>query len=501
MRSDVQRKMLSGAMWMVLFKFVERSLGFVSLLILVRVLSPSDFGIVAMATSFIYMAELLTAFGFDIALIQRRDASEAHYHTAWTCNVLLGLLITTLTLASASLIASFYNEPKLFMVVCTLAIGSLIAGCENIGVVAFRKDLQFRREFAFQISRKIVGFLVVVPLAYYLRSYWALVAGILTSKFAGTMISYLSHPFRPKFSLAKVHGLLNFSKWLLLNNVFGFLKERSSDFFIGRMLGAPSLGVYNVSYEVATMPTTELSAPVNRALMPGFSRIADDHDLMRAVYGNALRLLAVIAVPAAVGIFAVAPLAFPTLLGSKWLDGVPLIEILAINGGLLLFHSSICAVIVASGHPDRVAVTNGLYVFVLLALFAIAIPGYGLRGAAFAALSTSVVCTPAYLWQVRRSVGVPSSIFVGALARPAIAATIMAVAVRWVLPVWAPGLATAVSVGWLAAGIALGIVCYVSAISVLWVASGRPAGAERAIFDSLKARYAKFAAGRRSTEL
>jgi hypothetical protein len=218
--------MAHGAAWMLLFKFAERSLGLISMLILVRLLSPTDFGITAMAGSFILMAEMLTAFSFDVNLIQNQNATEEHYSSAWTCNVLLGLTITALMLAAAPAITAFYRHDELFWVVCALALGPLVSGFENIGVVAFRKDMQFGREFAFQLSRKVIGFLVAVPLAYLTHSYWALVAAILVSKLSGTAISYFVHPFRPRFSLAKFRGLLVFSKWMLLNNFVGFLKVR-----------------------------------------------------------------------------------------------------------------------------------------------------------------------------------------------------------------------------------------------------------------------------------
>ncbi len=491
MSNDGNRKMAHGALWMVLFKLVERSLGFISLLILVRLLSPADFGIVSMALSFIFMAELLTAFGFDVALIQSRDATEEHYHTAWTCNVILGALITALMIVAAGGISDFYKQPELPWVIYALSLGPLISGCENIGVVAFRKDMQFRREFAFQLSRKVIGFMVVVPLAYYLRNYWALVAGTLTSKFAGTAISYLAHPFRPHFTLAKVRGLMGFSKWLLLNNVVGFLKERVSDFFIGRLLGPTSLGMYNVGYEVATMPTTELSAPINRALLPGFSRIAHDPEAMRTAFFNAVGMLALFAVPAAAGIYALAPLFVPTLIGAKWLPAVPLMEILAFNGALLLFHSSICTVLIANGHPDRVAKTNGLFVLILLTLLGLLVPGYGLVGAAFSALGASVLSTPIYLFQVQRSVGAPPSMFLSAAARPFAAALIMALVLRWIIPEWTPEAKMIISIAWTIAGIALGMVTYLTAILLLWVASGRPSGAERAVHAFVRQRFIK----------
>jgi lipopolysaccharide exporter len=483
MRQDIQAKMARGAMWMVLFKLLERSLGLISTLILVRLLSPADFGIIAMATSFIFMAEQLASFGFDVALIQKQDATDEHYHTAWTCNVLLGLLITLAMLAVAAPIAGFYSRPEVFWVVCVLALGPLLSGCENIGVVIFRKELQFRREFIFQLSRKVIGFLFVVPLAYFLESYWALVAGTLMSKLAGTASSYLAHPFRPCFSLAEIRGLLGFTKWLLFNNMVGFLKERSSDLFIGRLYGAATLGLYNVSYEFASMPTTELSAPINRALMPGFARISGDPAAMREAYATAIGMLAILAVPAATGIFAVAHFLVPVVLGNKWLEVVPLFEILAANGGLLLFHSSICTVLIANDYPDRVTVTNGLYVVIMLILLMALTPGFGVTGAALAALGASIFSTPIYLLQVRRSVGISAAVFMQAAARPLMAALAMAGLVRWFLPDWSPTMTVAVAAGWLIGGVMFGMVAYAAAILLLWLALGRPAGVERLLLE------------------
>ena len=484
MSQDVQGKMARGALWMVLFKLLERSLGLISTLILVRLLSPADFGVVAMATSFIFMAELLTGFGFDVALIQKQDATEEHYHTAWTCNVLLGLLITLAMLVVAAPIADFYRHPEVFWVVCALALGPLLSGCENIGVVAFRKELQFRREFFFQLSRKVIGFLVVVPLAFFLQSYWALVAGMLTSKLAGTVMSYLAHPFRPRFTLVEIRGLIGFSKWLLFNNMVGFLKERSSDLVIGRLYGAAPLGVYNVSYEFASMSSTELSAPINRALMPGFARIAGDPAAMRAAYANAIGMLVILGVPAAAGIFAVARFLVPVALGTKWLEAVPLMEILAVNGALLLFHSSICAVLIANGYPARVTMSNGLYVVMLLVLLVALVPGLGVTGAALAALGASIFSTPIYLLEVRRSIGIPAAVFMRAAARPVLAALAMAGLVRWFLPDWSTAMTVAVAAGWLIGSVTLGVVAYAAVIFLLWLSLGRPAGAEQLLLES-----------------
>jgi O-antigen/teichoic acid export membrane protein len=492
---NLQRKMAKGAAWMVAFKMVDRGLGLISTLILARLLGPADYGVVGMALSFIFMAELLTAFGFDYALIHNQEATPSHYNTAWTCNTLLGVSITILMLAAAKPIADFYARPEVFWVVCALSIGPLLSGVENIGVVAFRKELDFRREFKFQVSRKILGFLIVVPAAAILRSHWALVIGILFSKLAGTVISYMMHPYRPRFELTKVREMMAFSRWILVNNLINFLRERSSDFFIGRSLGPNALGGYNVAYELSNLPTTEISAPINRALLPGFARMETSEEIV-AAYSVALGLMAMLALPAAAAIMALAPFLVPVVLGSKWLSIVPLMEILAFNGATLLFHSSIAAVLAGRGQPRRTTVAGAAYVAILLVTLSVLTwhgRQFGVVAYAYAVLAISVLCTPIFLVQVRRAIGIPASIFVRAIARPIVAAAALVAAVRLLLPTYAPTMDIVTAAGWLVVGGIAGVATYIAALWLLWTAAGRPAGAERTVLDSLRALWSRLA--------
>lgn len=478
--------MASGAVWMVLFKLVERSLGLISTLILVRLLAPTDFGLVAMAMSFIAMAELLTSFGFDVALIQNQNATAQQYHTAWTCNALFGLLIFLLMLAAAAPAAAFYAEPAVFWVLCCLALGPLIAGCENIGVIAFRKELRFKNEFAFQITRKLVAFAVTVPLAFWLRSYWALVAGMLASKLAGTLISYYAHPFRPRFSLTGAATLFSFSKWLLLNNAMGFLKVRLADFFVGRIHGATTLGLYNVAYEVANLPTSELGAPINRALLPGFSQIEQDQEQLRTAYADAMGVLALFALPAAAGIFCVADYLVPVVLGKKWLAAVPLIQTLGVFGAIELFHSSISTVLIARGFPSAVVGCQAFFVLILLVLLFTLVSPYGAAGAAIAVVGASILSTPAFLLAVRIHTGIGPRIFARALLRPLLASLIMILTLRHAIPDYAPAMAMSEATGLLLVSVLAGACVYMLAVTLLWFAAGRPRSVERHVVENAR---------------
>lgn len=490
MAASSQRRMAGGAVWMVLFKLVERSLGLISTLILVRLLAPTDFGLVAMAMSFIVMAEVLTSFGFDVALIQNQDATVQHYHTAWTCNMLFGLLIFLLMLAAAAPAAAFYSEPAVFWVLCCLALGPLIAGCENIGVVAFRKELRFSSEFSFQITRKLVGFAVTVPLAFWLRNYWALVAGMLASKLTGTLYSYVAHPFRPRLSLAGAAKLFSFSKWLLLNNAMSFFKVRLADFFVGRLHGATELGIYNVAYEVANLPTSELGAPINRALLPGFSQIAQEQASLNSAYANAMGVLALFALPAAAGIYAVAEYLVPVVLGPKWLAAVPLIQTLGIFGAIELFHSSICTVLIARGHPAAVVKSQLLFVGILLVLMFTLVQRMGASGAAISVVGASILSTPAFLYAIRVHTGITPGTFVRALARPLLASVAMALTLKMLVPPHVPTMAAGQAAWLLFGAVALGAAVYVLAITLLWLAARRPHSVERFVVDGARTMLA-----------
>jgi lipopolysaccharide exporter len=479
---NIQRKMARGAVWMILLTFVDRAIGFVSTLILVRVLSPADFGIVAMALSFIFLAQLISAFGFDVALIHNRDANDDHYHSAWTMNVIMGTCILLLTIVAAQPVARFYDQPEVFWVVCALGLSPFIGAFENIGVVAFRKELDFRKEFAFQISRKIVSFATVVPLALWWGNHWALVVGTIATRLAGTLTSYYVHPFRPRFSLAEARSLLKFSKWLLLNNILILLRERSSDFVIGRLSGPAALGVYNITNEFSSLPVTEIGAPVNRALLPGFARYADRAALIGA-YSNAVSMVAMVAIPAAAGMLAVAQFFVPVVLGEKWLSGVALMEVMSVTSGLVMLQASICSLLFARGDAATVMKTNVVFVILLLILLMVLAPRFGALGAAWSGLITAAVTTPLFAYQVRARLEVPARVLVRAISRPLLAAVLMVCVVRFALPHYVPGMPTARAALWLVFGVALGAITYVAVISGLWVCMGKPEGAERRVLD------------------
>jgi O-antigen/teichoic acid export membrane protein len=482
---EIGARMARGATWMVAWRVVDRSLGLVSTIVLARLLVPADFGLIAMAMSVISILELLSAFGFDTALIQNQRAERRHYDTAWTLGVMFGLFNGLVLVALAVPASRFYAEPRLEAVLYCLAATSLFGGAANIGTVAFRKELQLGKEFRFQAAKKVIMVAVTIALAILFRSYWALVFATLVSSGLGIVISYAMHPYRPRFSLAGWHDLFNFSKWLLLINFLTFLHSRSVDFIIGKVSGARSLGLYNIAYEISNLPTTELVAPITRATFPGYTKISLEPAALRVMFVKITGVIALITVPAGAGIAATSDLIVALALGKNWVDASPLIAVLAFYGVIQSLGSNTGAVLLALSKVRVLAFILALQAAILLPALVWGAHRAGVMGVAVATLSAGILLAPINLMQVFRAIGLRYAEFLTAIWRPLVAAAIMYAVVElaqrsWHVETFLEQFQQVLVL------VTLGAIVYTSAVLALWRLSSRPAGAEEYVLDKLQ---------------
>lgn len=478
-------KIASGAGWMVLFKLIDRSLGAISTLILARLLVPEDFGLVAMAMSVLAIIELATSFNFEVALIQRRDIDRAHYDSAWTLNVLLGLACGIVTALLSYPAARFYDEPRLTTILLVLAGAWAVGGFENIGIVDFRRSMHFRREFYLLATKRTLSFLLTVSLALTLQSYWSLVIGSACGRLIGVALTYIMHPFRPRPSFSAARELLGFSGWMLVSNFATVLQAKVPHFVVGRSLGAGSLGVLAVSSEIAQLPSSDVIAPINRALFPGFARMADDRDLLRSTFLDAIAVIVLLVVPAGVGIGAIAEPLVRLLLGEKWLEAVPIIQVLAIATAIAVISSGSSSAFLAMGKPRQWTLLSGVRLAVLVPLVILLTRSMGLVGAALAELAASVLFLGVSVPVMLRHLKVSHFAFFSRIWRPIVSSGLMAVAVALVLRAM-PDNATAEAGMQLLSGIAVGLLTYVLMVSALWGLSGRPQGAEAVLLARVR---------------
>jgi O-antigen/teichoic acid export membrane protein len=397
---SIGSKMAKGAAWMVAFKMTERSIGLVSTVVLARLLTPDDFGLVAIATAFLGLLLLLTSFSFDVALIQKQDADRHLYDTAWTFNVIFGLMLALLLVISAIPLAQFYSEARLEKILYVLAANTLLGGFSNIGPVAFRKNLEFHKEFYFLLAKKLMGFTTCMILAFTLRNYWALVWGTFAGNLLAVLLSYWVHPYRPRFDLSGRKELFGFSMWLFINNTIFFAYHRMADFIISKVAGSHALGIYTVAYEISNLPTTELVAPINRAVLPGYSKMADDLTTLRQGFLNVLSMIALFTLPAGLGIALVAEPMVVVMLGEKWREAIPMVQILALSGVIMALQNNASVIYNAMGKPQYMTVISLLHVVVLFfPLLILLLRKHGILG-----IAEAYFCSNLIIWPINYSI-------------------------------------------------------------------------------------------------
>jgi lipopolysaccharide exporter len=475
-------KVSKGAAWMLLFKSLERSLSLISVVILARLLIPADFGLVAMAVSVIALVEIVSTFNFELAIIQRTNPTREHYDSAWTMNILAGMGGALVTASAALPAADFYNEPRLTHVMLVLAAAWLIQGFENIGTVNFRREMNFSLEFRFMFAKKLGGFLVTLALAFTFRSYWALILGTLFSRVLGVTLSYMLQPFRPRFSLVARRDLMTFSGWIMANGLLYFLTTRLSHLVIGRLNGASGLGLFTVASEIANVPSTELVAPINRALFPAFARMAEGTGGLKRGLLGALSVMTLLALPACIGLAAVADPLVHVLLGNKWTGAAPVVALLAFAGIVPMLTSPNYLAYLALART-HIPVYIGIWQAVSLISFLFVFAGEGAIGVAKAQLISSIIVLAPSVWYMYRLLDVHMAELWRAVWRPFVASAAMWVVVTAATEPLTEHVGATAYVTQLAVLVPLGFVTYVVLAVGLWLIAGRPPGAETYVLD------------------
>jgi lipopolysaccharide exporter len=264
---------------------------------------------------------------------------------------------------------------------------------------------------------------------------------------------------------------------MVVSNIATVFYSRAAEFFVGKIAGAHALGVFSLSYELSNLPTSELTAPINRAVYPGYSRKSADGTSLKEPYLQVFSIMVAFGVPMGVGIAAIAGILIPLLLGPQWTEAIPVVEILAIYGILAVMRSNANYVYLAEGKPYIATYLAVGLILLLLPTLAVLCREYGVMGAAYAYLladAVSVLINFAVLFKV---LGVTVRQILGMLWRPVLSSAFMFAIVRVVPPLLEPydNLASLIP---LVAAVASGGVAYLGCLYALWIIAARPVGVE-----------------------
>ena len=481
------KKIAVGSAIMVAKRWAVRLLSLISTMILARLLLPADFGLLALALSFSMLFEVLAEFNFDLALIRKKDVDDSHYHTAWTLNVIGNSAIAVALALAAPLFASFAKAPEATVVLQVIALCFFFDGLQNIGMVAWRRELQFSQEFHLEFWRKLLEVAVAVSWAWYSPSVWALVAGMIAGRFAGLLLSYWLHPFRPRFSLLHWRELAGFSGWAMGFNFAVKIAQRTDHFLISRMQGLTSVGFYSNAQMLASLPTVELVMPISRALFPGFSAMLHEPERLRDTYLQALNGLLLLALPMAVGLVFIADAAVWLLLGQQWLSTIGLVQALALAQVVALSAASSVPLLMALGQMRGLFLRALAMIVYRPLLMYYALSWQGLDGAPWAVFIAMLIQVAVDSWLIRRALHFSLLEWLRRTWRPYLAVAVMALALHFLLPQH-PLSSIGDAIGRVLLALLIAIPSYLLAVFLLWRLTGRPAGLEQMALDLLRRR-------------
>lgn len=478
--------LLRGSIWMIGLRWAMRMIGLVSTMILARLLAPDDFGLIAMVMLTYGLLETISYAGVDLALMRAGAESRAHFDTAWTVQIMQGLFIAACLVMAAPIVARYFNEPRAAEVMWWVAVRPLIDSMQNIGTVAFRKELDFAKEFRYTLYNKLLNFVVVVGLAFWLRNYWALVYGSIVASVAGLVISYVMHPYRPRLSLARIKDIWGFSQWLMISRIGSYLNRKCDEFVVGGYAGATAMGNYHVSNELATLPSSEIVMPVRRAMFPSLTKIAGRKDEFAAAVLSSFSGVAALCLFVSFCLLVTAPEVVAIVLGSKWADAAPLMKWMALFGGFSALVLVLEVPLWVAGKTNVSAAQTWLELVVIVPAALLAVQAWGAEGAAAARAGVSVAMVPVMMAFTARTGNVSFLQLAGALWRPLAAALVMAGVVH-LLPLGTLGPALVVLVVKVLACLLL----YPAVMFGLWFACGRPRSVEATAVDHVRAALAR----------
>jgi len=394
----LKRKAIRGGIWVFALRAAQQVLTAVRLIILARILAPTDFGLMGICAITIAALDVFSETGFQAALVQRRGDIRRFLDVAWSVSVIRGFILCAILYMIAPYVAAFFQVPQAEAIIKVISLSPLLTAFTNIGIVYFQKNLEFDRQFRYQLVGTASDFAVSITLALATHSVWALVFGLLAGNLARCIASYLFHPYRPRFvlDLKAASELFDFGKWVLGAGVLIFLITQGDNIVVGRLLGVAALGLYQMAYLISNTPATEITQVISQVTFPSYSKIQDNKTHLRQTYLKVLKSTTMLAFPLAAMIYSLAPQFTSLFLGDKWAPMVPVLQLLCLFGAVRAVNATMGPLLQGIGKPKTIAYVSAMQLTLMALLIIPLTSRYDILGTAVAVTIPNIF-TLAYL--------------------------------------------------------------------------------------------------------
>ena len=354
MNGGLKQKAYSGIIW----KFVEQAsvgiVGFVISIVLARLLTPSDYGLIGMLAIFMALSTTIIDSGFGSALIQKKNRTEKDLNTVFIFNIFISVVCYTILFFCAPFIASFYKTPLLIEILRVLGLNLIINSFNSIQRTQLTIKIDFKTTTKVSFTGSVSGGIIGIVMAYMGFGVWALVAQSITSTIFASVVLWICSKWRPSliFSFTSLKGLFNYGSKLLFAGIYSITLNNLYNIIIGKFCQAKELGTYTRAYQLPELISGTLNSVINSVTFPLLSSINDDRERMISAYSKMLSMTAFIIFPVMTLLAILSHSFVEVLLTKKWIAVVPLMQWLCFARMMTPISSLNLNILKASGRSD-----------------------------------------------------------------------------------------------------------------------------------------------------
>lgn len=406
---DLRGLVVRGVGWMIASQVSIQLFGFVTSVVIARLLSPREVGLAAEASVFANLALIVADFGVAAVIVQRPKLTEVDVASAFWVSMLLGALLTVLGIGLSWPIAALYGQPEVQGLFVLLSFVFVLTAPGIVQGALLTRELRFRELEARTIIATASGCATSIVLAANGLGPWAIMAQPLAAAGVSTLLLWRASEWRPRrtFSWTRVRGMAGFAGHSFGARSLGWGVLNVDNLLVGRFLGAAPLGAYSLAWSVALSPLNRIAVPITQVFFPAFSRMSDPRQIAGA-WLRAVRMVAAIVVPAMLGVIVVAPDLVPVLFGARWAAAIPVLQLLAVIGLIQALTALNTGILQAIGRTRTLFRSTILVSVGSIVGFAAGLP-WGIRGVALAYLVASCVVQPLFTAITARAVGLSLS--------------------------------------------------------------------------------------------
>ncbi|HKA43523.1 MAG TPA: lipopolysaccharide biosynthesis protein [Burkholderiales bacterium] len=327
-----RRTVVSGLYWSAGGRLAGQAVSWIITIVVIRVLSPADYGLLAMATVFVEFFGMMSQFGAGTAVVQAPELDERKLRQMFGFAIVVNGVLFAVIFLGAPLVAAFFGEERLTVIVRALAVPFLLSALGMIPGALLARELHYKTMSLIALSATIVSSVTTLVLALAGAGVWSLVWGTLVSAAWVAVINNIASPFLkwPIFSFRGTRELVVYGGNLTITRILWFWYSQADTIIAGKLLGKELLGIYSVAMHLATLPANKLSALINQVAFPAFARIQHDRERYASHFLMAVRLLSFAVFPTLWGMSSVAPELVRVLLGEKWVAAIVPLQLLAL---------------------------------------------------------------------------------------------------------------------------------------------------------------------------